>query len=67
MTKPRTHFEQVPLEMVKKIAVEEIPLEAAAGRHPRVGKKKVGKDIRVIQKQSKANSRRSSRGEISGS
>ena len=25
--KPKTHFEQVPLKIVKKIAVEEIPEE----------------------------------------
>ena len=25
--KPKTHFEQVPLEIVKKIAVEDIPAD----------------------------------------
>jgi hypothetical protein len=29
--KPKTHFEQVPLEIVKKIAEEEIPDGEAAG------------------------------------
>jgi len=30
-TEPKTHFEQVPLELVKKIAVEEIPDDEADG------------------------------------
>jgi hypothetical protein len=67
MAKPRTHFEQVPLEIVKKIVVEGIPPEAAAERHRGVGKKKVEKDIRAAHKQSNVNARRSSRGEICGS
>ena len=29
--KPKTHFTQVPLEIVKKIAVEEIPDDEATG------------------------------------
>jgi hypothetical protein len=33
---PRTHFEQVPLEIVKKIAEEEIPDEETNGTHPAV-------------------------------
>ena len=31
MKKPRTHFEQVPLEIVKLIADEEIPEDKAGG------------------------------------
>jgi len=29
--KPKTHFEQVPLEIVKKIAAEEIPDDEPTG------------------------------------
>jgi hypothetical protein len=31
MKEPKTHFEQVPLEIVKKIAEEEIPDEETSG------------------------------------
>jgi hypothetical protein len=65
MAKPRTHFEQVPLEIVKKIAAEEMPPETVTEWHPGTSKKKVEKDFRVTRKQSKANSRRSSEMELS--
>jgi len=65
MAKQRTHFEQVPLAIVKKIAEEEIPPETVTERRPGTSKKKVEKDLRVTQKQSKANSRRSSAMELS--
>jgi hypothetical protein len=67
MKKPRTYFEQVPLEIVKKIAVEGIPPDTVTARHHGTSKKKVKKEHRVLQKQSKANSRRSSRAELSKS
>jgi hypothetical protein len=44
MTKPRTHFEQVPLEIVKKIAEEEIPPETTTEPAPITRKKKSEKD-----------------------
>jgi hypothetical protein len=67
MAKPRTHFEQVPLEIVKKIAEEEMPPETVTGLHPGTRKKKAEKGLRVTQKQSKGNSRRYSRAELSKS
>jgi hypothetical protein len=47
MQKPKTHFEQVPLELVKKIAKEDVPHD--------MFKKKA---IRSPQLQSKSQSRR---------
>jgi hypothetical protein len=61
MAKPRTHFEQVPLDIVKKIAGEEMPPETVTKRYRGISKKKVEKDFRGNHKQSKTNSRRSSR------
>jgi hypothetical protein len=65
MVKPRTHFEQVPLEIVKKIAGEEMPPETVTERHRGTNKKKVEKDLRGNHRQSKPNSRRSSQAELS--
>ena len=65
MVKPRTHFEQVPLEIVKKIAEEGMSPETVTEGHPGTSKNKMEKDLRMTQKQSKANSRRASQLELS--
>jgi hypothetical protein len=65
MAKPRTHFEQVPLEIVKKIGEKEMPPKTVTQRHPGTSRKKAEKDLRVTPKQSTGNSRRSSRLELS--
>jgi hypothetical protein len=68
MRKPRTHFEQVPLEIVKKIAEVEIPPETVTPeRHRGISKKKAVEELRVTQKQSRVNSSRFSRAEVSKS
>jgi hypothetical protein len=65
MAKPRTHFEQVPLQIIKKIIEGVIAPEPVNGRDPLTSKRKMEKDHRESQKQSKTSSRRSSRKEVS--
>ena len=60
MIKPKTHFEQVPLEIVRKIVEEEIPPETITERAPIGRKKKSQKDRLAAQKQANASSRRPS-------
>ena len=64
MTKPKTHFEQVPLEIVKKIAEVEIPPEATTERDPKPGRQKLEKDLLGTKKKFKVSSLRSSRMEL---
>ncbi len=65
MAKPRTHFEQVPLEIVKKIVAEEIPPDATTERDPEANRKKVEKDLLGTKKKFAASSRTSSQLELS--
>jgi hypothetical protein len=65
MLKAKTYFEQVPLEIVKKITGEEMPPETAIRRHRERGKQEAGKDFRGNHKPSKTDSRRSSQAEVS--
>jgi hypothetical protein len=45
MAKPRTHFEQVPLEIIKKIIKEEIPPEVIIKPNPATSNKKPKKPL----------------------
>jgi hypothetical protein len=65
MAKPRTHFEQVPLEIVKKIVGEEIPPDATTEREPKTKRQKIEKDLLGNKKKFAASSRRSSQLELS--
>lgn len=64
MEKPRTHFEQVPLEIVKKIVEQEILPETIRERPPIRREKKSEKDRLATQKQAIAGSRPSSEIEV---
>ena len=61
MAKPRTHFEQVPLQIIQKIVEGVIPPEPVNGRDPLTGKRKMEKDHREGQRKSKRRSGGSSR------
>lgn len=63
MLKPRTHFEQVPLEIIRKIVEEEMPPEPVNEIDPEINRRKIEKVLRASQKKSKASLRRSSRKE----
>jgi len=67
MLKPKTHFEQVPLEIVKKIVEEEIPPETISERPPIRRKNKSQKDRLAIKKQAIGSYRRASEIEVSKS
>jgi hypothetical protein len=45
MAKPKTHFEQVPLEIIKKIIEEEIPPEVIIKPDPATNNKKPKKAL----------------------
>jgi hypothetical protein len=64
MAKPRTHFEQVPLQSIKEIVEGVIPPDPVNGRNPANSKRKMEKEPRASQKKSKASFRRSSRMEV---
>jgi hypothetical protein len=64
MVKPRTHFEQVPLEIVKKIAEEEMLPETVTGQIPVTRKKNGVNGDRAAPKQSKASARKPSKMEL---
>ena len=67
MIKPRTHFEQVPLEIVKKIVEEEIPPETITEHSPISRKKQSQKDRLATKKQAIASYGRFSEIEVSKS
>jgi hypothetical protein len=54
MAKPKTHFEQVPLEIIKKIIGEEIPPEVIIKPDPATNNKKPKKSLLPVAEQSKA-------------
>ena len=65
MRKAKTHFEQVPLEVVKAIAEEQIWREATINEDQEPGKKIIAKTGVVVAKQSKAEADKSSQAEAS--
>jgi hypothetical protein len=65
MLKPRTHFEQVPLEIVKKIVEQEISTETVTERDPEARRQKVEEDLLGTKKKFSASSRGSSQREVS--
>jgi hypothetical protein len=67
MIKPKTHFEQVPLEIVKKIAEVEIPRETIRERAPIGRNKKSQKERLATKKQEVTGYRRASEIEVSKS
>lgn len=52
MLKPKTHFEQVPLTMVRKIVVGQVRREIRAKQDELSRKKKLEKDHLAAQEQS---------------
>lgn len=65
MRKPRTYFEQVPLEVIREIVEEHIPPETGNGRGPKAKKKKVKKDLLAHKQPSRAIPRSNSKMELS--
>jgi hypothetical protein len=63
MLQTKTHFEQVPLEIVRKIIEEQIRLETATEQN-RATKKMLGLDLWGAQEQSIARSRTFSQAEV---
>jgi hypothetical protein len=53
MVKPDTHFEQIPLEMVKKIVEEQMQREIAAERTEGTEEKTLDEDLLRAQEQSR--------------
>jgi len=60
MLKPITHFEQVPLEAVRKIIEEQAAGEQTTKHDPVTGKEKLEKDLLAVQVQSTASFRTNS-------
>ena len=58
MLKSKTHFEQVPLEAVRKIVEEQASGEITIKQEPVTAKEKLGKDLLAAQGPLPANSRR---------
>jgi hypothetical protein len=56
MMKSKTHYEQVPLETVRKIVEEQNPPERTAAGDPITRKKEMEKDQLATREQSKASS-----------
>ena len=67
MTKPKTYFEQVPLEIIKKIVEEQVLTGALAERSQASNKMLFEKALRTTQKISRASSRKSAQKEFSKS
>jgi len=65
MLRARTHFEQVPLESVRKMVEGQVPREIARERDPATRKKKVEKRLPATQEQSRVSSHTSSQVEVS--
>jgi len=57
MLKPRTHFEQVPLETVRKIVEEQIRREITTKQDQETRKKMLENDLLAAQEQSTASPR----------
>jgi len=57
MLEPKTHFEQVPLEIVRKIVEEQVRREKATEQDEGTKKKTLEEDLLVSQEQSMARSR----------
>jgi len=56
MLEPRTHFEQVPLEIVRKIVEEQIQREKTAKQNQSTNKKTLEEELLEAQEQSMAKS-----------
>ena len=65
MRKVKTHFEQVPLEVVRTVIEEQIWREAKIEQEQRLREKMIAKKGVVVAKQSKAESDKSSQAEAS--
>jgi hypothetical protein len=65
MLKPRTHFEQIPLEAVRKIVEEQAVREMTTRLDQATGKKKSRKALLAPQEESTASSRMSFHVELS--
>ena len=65
MRKVKTHFEQVPLEVVRTVIEEQIWREAKIEQEQRPREKMIAKKGVVVAKQSKAESDKSSQAEAS--
>jgi uncharacterized protein YheU (UPF0270 family) len=57
MLEPRTHFEQIPLETVRKIVEEQIQRETAAEQDPGTKEMTLQEDLLRAQEQSMTSSR----------
>jgi hypothetical protein len=57
MFKPKTHFEQIPLEMVRKIVEEQIQREIAAEQAQGTKERTLQEDLLWAQEQSMTSSR----------
>jgi hypothetical protein len=57
MLKSKTHFEQVPLEAVRRIVEEQAAKERTIKQEPVIAKEKLEKDLLAAQRQSTASSR----------
>jgi hypothetical protein len=56
MLKSKTHYEQVPLETVRKIIEEQNSPEITAAGNPIAEKKEIGKELPETREQSKPSS-----------
>ena len=65
MPKVKTHFEQVPLDVVRTVIEEQIWREAKIEQEQRLREKMIAKTGVVVAKQSKAESGKSSQAEAS--
>ena len=65
MRKVKTHFEQVPLQVVRTAIEEQIWREAKIEQEQRLREKMIAKEGVVIAKQSKAESDKSSQADAS--
>jgi hypothetical protein len=65
MRKVKTHFEQVPLEVVRTVIEEQIWREAKIEQEQRLREKMIAKKGVVVAKQSKAESDKSSQADAS--
>jgi hypothetical protein len=65
MRKPRIHFEQVPLEIVKKIIEEKIPPEATTELGPNNRRQKAEKDHLGTKRKLSVSSPRTAQVELS--
>jgi hypothetical protein len=57
MAKPKTHFEQVPLEIVKKIVEEEVPPDAVIKQDRSISNKKPKKPLLPAEQQAQTSDR----------